>query len=171
MFLLRCSWKGLLREQALAVCAQDGIDLRFHHLDTTSFSRTGEDGPEADEHASTIPHGYAKDHRPDLKQAVLARMVSQDGGVPFVSTRWDGQTSETPMFQERAAALIATVQRSPAPPYLMADAQRDQQDKAAHRSTLGFLPRLPQTLKVVSPVMTHALPWDMGPGLDATTRY
>src|SRR5215510_2361386 len=28
----------LFQELALAVCAQAGIDLRFHHLDTTSFS-------------------------------------------------------------------------------------------------------------------------------------
>jgi hypothetical protein len=26
---------------ALAVCAQEGIDLRFNHLDTTSFSLSG----------------------------------------------------------------------------------------------------------------------------------
>src|SRR2546427_1263380 len=29
-------------ELALAVCAQEGIDLRFNHLDTTSFSLSGE---------------------------------------------------------------------------------------------------------------------------------
>ena len=31
----------LCSEIALAVCAQAGLDLRFNHLDTTSFSRTG----------------------------------------------------------------------------------------------------------------------------------
>ena len=62
----------LLSELALAVCAQEGIDDRFTHLDTTSFSLTGDYLPDSDEHAIVITHGYSKDHRPDLKQAVLS---------------------------------------------------------------------------------------------------
>ena len=61
----------LFSELALAVCAQEGIDERFNHLDTTSFSLTGDYVPDSDEHAIAITHGYSKDHRPDLKQAVL----------------------------------------------------------------------------------------------------
>ena len=161
----------LFSELALAVCVQEGIDLRFNHLDTTSVALTGAYVPEADEHAMTITHGYSKDHRPDLKQAVLELMVSQDGGVPLVSKSWDGNTSATPMFQERAAALIATFQRSPAPRYLVADAKLYHQDNAAHLSKLGFITRIPHTLKVVSQVMTQVLQWDMWPWLDETTRY
>jgi transposase len=71
-----------------------GCDLRFNHLDTTSFALSGEYIPEGDEQAMTITHGYSKDHRPDLRQAVLELMVSQDGGVPFVSKSWDGNTSD-----------------------------------------------------------------------------
>ncbi len=89
----------LFSELALAVCAQEGIDQRFNHLDTTSFSLSGDDVPESDEQALCITHGYSKDHRPDLKQAVLELMVSQDGGVPFVSKSWDGNASDTQSFQ------------------------------------------------------------------------
>jgi len=32
----------LLSELAVAVCTQEGIDLRFHHLDTTSFALSGD---------------------------------------------------------------------------------------------------------------------------------
>ena len=60
----------LLSELALGVCAQAGIAQRFHHLDTTSFSLSGDAMPESDEHASHLTHGYAKEHRPDLQQAV-----------------------------------------------------------------------------------------------------
>src|SRR5205807_4311943 len=103
----------LLSELAVAVCAQERIDLRFNHLDTTSFALSGDYVPDSDEHAITLTHGYSKDHRPDLKQAVLELMVSQDGGVPFVSKSWDGNASDTQIFQERAAALMATLQRAP----------------------------------------------------------
>jgi transposase len=74
----------LCEERARAICAQEGLDLRCNHLDTTRFSLTGESLPDHDEHAIRITHGSSKDHRPDLKQAVLERLVSQDGGVPCV---------------------------------------------------------------------------------------
>ena len=88
----------LFEDLALSLCAQEGIDLRFTHLDTTSVSLTGAYIPDSDEHAIHITHGYSKDHRPDLKQAVVELMVSQDGGVPFVSKSWDGNTSDTQGF-------------------------------------------------------------------------
>jgi transposase len=65
----------LLSELALSVCRQEGIDARFNHLDTTSFALTGAYVPDSDEHAIAITHGYSKDHRPDLKQAVLEAVV------------------------------------------------------------------------------------------------
>jgi transposase len=60
----------VLSALALAICTQEGIDRRCNHLDTTSFSLSGAYVPERDEQAITITHGYSKDHRPDLKQAV-----------------------------------------------------------------------------------------------------
>ena len=51
----------LLSELALAGCAQESIEQRFHHLDTTSFSLSGDSVPESDEHAIRITHGYSKD--------------------------------------------------------------------------------------------------------------
>src|SRR5678816_2866503 len=56
----------LFQELAHTVCAQEGINLRFNHLDTTSFSLSGEYVAESDEQAITITHGYSRDHRPDL---------------------------------------------------------------------------------------------------------
>src|SRR5215211_5145085 len=103
----------VFRELALAVCVQEGIDQRFHHLDTTSFSLSGDYVPESDEQAITITHGYSKDHRPDLKQAVLELLVAQDGGVPFVSKSWDGNTSDTQGFQQRAEALMGAFKAPP----------------------------------------------------------
>src|SRR6267142_3745041 len=96
----------LCEELALVICAHEGIDLRCNHLDTTSFALTGEYVPDRDEHAIRLTHGDSKDHRPDLKQAVLELIVSQDGGVPLVSKSWDGNASDTQIFQERAQALL-----------------------------------------------------------------
>jgi transposase len=161
----------LFSELALAVCVQEGIDPRFNHLDTTSFSLSGDYVPDSDEQAITITHGYSKDHRPDLKQAVLELMVSQDGGVPFVSKSWDGNTSDTQIFQERAEALLATFQRSPTPRYLVADSKLYHEENATHLKNLGFITRIPNTLKLVAQVITQALTGDTWQRLDDTTRY
>ena len=103
----------LLQALALAICAQEGLALRCNHLDTTRFSLTGESVPASDEPAMRLPHGSAKDHRPALKQAVLALLVSQDGGVPCVSKRWDGNPSAPQVCQQRAAALRRAFHKAP----------------------------------------------------------
>ena len=161
----------LFSELAVAVCVQEGIELRFQHLDTTSFSLSGDYMPDSDEQAITITHGYSKDHRPDLKQAVLELLVSQDGGVPLLSKSWDGNASDTQIFQERAEALLQTFQRSPQPCYLVADSKLYNEDNAPTLAKLGFITRIPGTLKLVSQVIKQALQWDIWQRLDDTTRY
>jgi transposase len=161
----------LFSEIALAVCQQEAIDQRFNHLDTTSFSLTGEYLPESDEQAIAITHGYSKDHRPDLKQAVLELMVSQDGGVPLMSQNWDGNASDSQIFQDRAQALLSTFKDSATPRYLIADSKLYSQANAAHLKPLGFITRIPETLKLVSQVISQALRHDAWQALDDTTRY
>ena len=162
---------ALFQELALAVCAQEGIDQRFNHLDTTSFSLTGEYVPDSDEHAILITHGYSKDHRPDLKQVVLELMVSQDGGVPCVSKSWDGNTSDIHVFQERAQALLTAFAHTPSPRYLVADAKLYHADNATHLKPMGFITRIPNTLSVVSQVIRQALEWETWHPVDDNIRY
>ena len=161
----------LFSELALAVCVHEGIAQRFHHLDTTSFALSGEYAPESDKHAILITHGYSKDHRPDLKQAVLELMVSQDGGVPLLSKSWDGNACDTKVFQERAGALMTTLKHSPGPRYLVADGKLYHENNAANLQSLRFITRIPNTLKVVAQVMTQALASDTWHDADGQRRY
>jgi transposase len=161
----------LFHALAEAVCAQEGIDLRFNHLDTTSFSLSGEYVPEHDEQAISITYGYSKDHRPDLKQAVLELMVSQDGGVPFGSKSWDGNTSDIEVFQKRAQALMAAFQNAPSPRYLIADSKLYHEDNAPNLHNLGFITRIPHTIGAVSQVIAQALTSATWHRLDDKTRY
>jgi transposase len=161
----------LFSEMALVVGRQEAIDQRFNHLDTTSFSLTGDYVPESDQQAIAITHGYSKDHRPDLKQAVLELMVSQDGGVPLMSKTWDGNASDSQIFQDRAKALLSTFAQSPTPRYLIADSKLYSKDNAAQLKPLGFITRLPDTLTLVSQVIRQALREDTWQALDDTTRY
>ena len=92
--------------------------------------------------------------------------MSPDGGVPLVSKSWDGQTSDTQIFKERTAALLAAFASSPTPRYVVADAKLYTEDTAAPLATLGFITRIPGTLKLVSQVITQALQGDRWHRLD-----
>jgi transposase len=157
-------------ELALAVCAHEGLAPRCHHLDTTSFALSGAYGPESDTQAIHITHGYSKDQRPDLKQAVLERLVAQDGGVPLARKCWDGNAADSRLFQERAEAVVATFARSAVPKYLVADAKLYSEDRAVHLAKLGFLTRIPATLKLVSQVLNQALQGALWHDVDEGTR-
>ena len=75
------------------------------------------------------------------------------------------------MFQDRAQALRSTFERSPTPRYLIADSKLYSKDKAAKLKPLGFITRIPDTLKLVSQVIRQALGTDTWQALDDTTRY
>jgi len=153
----------LFSEIALSVCQQEGIDLRFNCLDTTSFSLTGEYISDSDEHAIeavAVTYGYSKDHRPDLKQAVLELMVSQDGGVPFLSKSWDGNASDNAIFKERSAALLKEFAASSGPRYLIADSKLYTKKNAPNLAQLPFITRIPGSLNDVDQVIGQALASD-----------
>ena len=152
----------LFSEVALAVCQQEGIALQFTCLDTTSFSLTGAYVPETDTQAIAITYGYSKDHRPDLKQAVLELMVAQDGGVPFMSQSWDGNASDTVVFKERCEALITQFAASETPRYLIADAKLYTEANAPNLARLPFITRIPETLTVTQQVIEQAWAWGSG---------
>jgi transposase len=160
----------LFSEIALSVCQQEVIDLRFNSLDTTSFSLTGEYIPDSDEHAISVTYGYSKDHRPDLKQAVLELMVSQDGGVPFMSKSWDGNTSDNAIFKERSAALLHEFAASPGPRYLIADSKLYTQKNASNLAQLPFITRIPGSLNDVHQVIGQALASDQWQPVDDESR-
>jgi transposase len=156
---------------AQAVCAQAGLDRRCNHLDPTSVSLSGAYVPERDAQAMTITYGDAKAHRPDVKHAVLARMVSQEGGVPFGSKSWDGNTSDIAVFQERTQALMAALQPAPRPRSLRADATLYREDNAPNLPNLGCITRIPHPIGAGSPGIAPALTSDTWPRLDDNPRY
>ena len=111
-------------ELALAVWAHAGRDLRGHHRDTTRVALPGAYVPARDAPARRMPPGDAQDHRPDLPQAVVARLVSHDGGIPVVRQRWAGHPADTQGCRKRAAAVIRACQDTPRPRDRVAAAPR-----------------------------------------------
>ena len=73
------------------------LDLVF--MDTTSLYFEGAGGQTLGQ------HGYSKDHRPDLRQMILAVLIDGDGR-PVCSEMWPGNTADvtTPDSGDRPAA-------------------------------------------------------------------
>jgi len=83
------------------------IDLKYSHLDSTSFHLHGEykneETPEEDEpiikeRPILIKKGYSRDHRPDLKQCVLDLIVNNQEGIPLFMRTGDGNESDKAVF-------------------------------------------------------------------------
>lgn len=159
----------LFSEISLQACKRNSIDCRFNSEDTTSFTLTGDYCADSDEHTIEITHGYSKDHRPELKQAVLELMVSQDGGVPIVSRSWSGNASDTKIFRERSKALVQTFKKSSTPRYLIADSKlycKETIEEALQY--LPFITRVPGSIKLEKTTIEKALeiPLDQWETLD-----
>jgi transposase len=95
-----------------------GVSTKQVHVDTTSFSVSGEyvqakkEIPEAEERAEaasadpaliSITYGYSRDHREDLKQWMLALATTHDGDIPLYLQPLNGNSSDK-------VSLLATIQ-------------------------------------------------------------
>lgn len=148
---------SMFSEIAASVCMNECIDLKFNSLDTSSFSLTGKYIPDTDEQGIRITHGYSKDHRPDLKQAVLELMVSQDGGVPTFSKCWNGNASDNKIFKERTAALIEQFKTGESPRYIILDSKGYTKDNSYNLKFIPFITRAPKSLKAENTIVKQAL--------------
>jgi transposase len=68
--------------------------VEFAHADTTAFSLQGEyefdEDPLADDGEGqpiTVTYGHSKDHRPDLKQAILSLICAHQSRIPVYLKR------------------------------------------------------------------------------------
>lgn len=160
----------LFSEIASHVCKKLTVNQKFTSLDTTSFSVSGEYDVDTDENEITITHGYSKDHRPDLKQAVLELVTSQDGGIPLMMKCFDGNASDNKIFKERCKTLIKSFKNSKGPHYLVGDSKLYHADNADNLSEIKFITRIPRTYKEENKAINAAIKTNFWIPLDANNR-
>ena len=72
---------------ALQARRRFGVQAQHLHIDTTSFSVSGDYASQ--EEGAPVPlaitYGYSRDHREDLKQWMLALASTHDGDIPIAS--------------------------------------------------------------------------------------
>jgi transposase len=86
-----------------------GITAKQVHVDTTSFSVSGEYARAEGDDATVIAitYGYSRDHREDLQQWMLARASTHDGDLPLFMQPLDG----TSLDKVSLIAAIMAIQR------------------------------------------------------------
>lgn len=119
------------------------------HLDTTSFTFHGEyDSNNTDETAIRITHGYSKDHRPDLKQAVLAMITAQKSSIPIWIEAIDGNHADVSSMPSVIDGFCSQLGEAPQP-LLVMDAAFYSADNIANHKHGGWLSRVPDSIKDV----------------------
>ncbi len=86
-----------------------GITAKHLHIDTTSFSVSGDyaNMPEEDPVPIAITYGYSRDHRQDLKQWMLALATTHDGDIPVFLRPLDGNSSDKEHLSAAVKAVMA----------------------------------------------------------------
>jgi len=135
--------------------------------DTTAFSLFGE-YPYADNEPETTPlptYGYSKDHRPDLKQVTLSMTQMGPANIPVWMEALDGNTSDKKSFQKTVRTIqnfCNDVKAMPDNLFFILDAAFYVPEKLAELGKIGWITRVPATLKEAKELLTlrdEALDW------------
>lgn len=161
----------LFTQVASFVCQQIKVEQTFTSLDTTTFSLTGEYNQDSDEHTIQITHGYSKDHRPDLKQACLELVTTQDGGIPLTMKCFSGNASDNRVFQDRCKKLIKSFQKSEGPKYLVGDSKLYHQNNQEHLAAIKFITRIPKNYQLEQEVVESSIETGNWIQLDEKNQY
>ncbi len=125
-----------------------GIRARQVHVDTTSFSVTGEYEADLDAHTLAVTYGYSRDHRADLKQWMLALATTRSGDVPLFAQALDGNVSDKVSLVAAVEALAEQRRtEDEEAPLFVAESGLYSADNVARLSASGvrWISRVPET--------------------------
>ena len=152
------------------------IETRFAHLDSTSFGLHGDyKSAEADSPNEPVPihitYGYSRDHRPDLKQAMVSLICANQASLPTWFRALDGNSSDNTSFAETIQAYMKQFTEEDRLPILVADAALYNQ-KTLQQLPEGcrIITRVPATLKAVKDIYQQVDNDDLLVA-DKNTRY
>ena len=104
--LVKAGPKAIYSAVAARAVLLEQVDTTFVHWDSTSRSVYGE---YADTNGTLeLVHGYSKDHRPDLRQFLMALLCNREG-IPVWAKIQNGNTSDKRGNQEAIDELLATL--------------------------------------------------------------
>jgi transposase len=148
-----------------------GIQPRFVHLDSTSVSLQGAYATVAeDPQAVQITYGYSKDHRPDLKQAVVALICMYRSAIPVWLEALSGNSADKTSFPQTVQAYVAQLQTSERPCFI-ADSALYSVDNLTALSAVSWITRVPETIQEARDLLQRLEPAAMQPSAHEGYRY
>lgn len=158
----------------IALKAMKVLDIKVKslHLDSTSFHVDGDyfSFLEQDESRIKLVQGYSRDHRPDLNQAVLQIITSNQGNIPLFMQAASGNSSDKTAFakivSEHAKSFKASVENR----YLVGDSAlyTPNSIKAMDEAQCLFVTRVPSQIKAVG---EHIANCDRNQMMDLNNGY
>lgn len=123
-----------------------GIEHRFVHLDSSSFHLHGVyDSGEPEQEAIEVTHGYSRDHRPELKQAVVQLITSQASALPVWLEVLSGNSSDKNAFPETVRTYCRQLQEDEQVIFVMDSAGYSAENLASLQG-VSWLMRVPETI-------------------------
>jgi transposase len=139
----------LFGEIAFEIALENNLLGRLAHIDSTSMSVEGEYEQGSEENVIKLTYGHSKDHRPDLKQAVMSLVVSGSGAIPIWMEPQDGNSSDKRTFHETIKKVRAFQKQLKSCPEFkwVADGALYDKGKLLKQSEYLWLSRVPETIK------------------------
>jgi transposase len=156
---------------AFGAALENNLLGNLNHLDTTSISVTGEyansRSSEDEDAVIHLTHGHSKDHRPDLKQAVLSLVVNGPAGMPIWMEPLDGNSSDKKSFHETVKKVRAFQKQIDMDRNFkwVADSALYTADKLLANNDYLWLTRVPETVGEARELVSKAdeeIPWQEG---------
>ena len=149
-----------------------GIETQYAHLDSTSFGLHGQyEDDESEPTAIHITQGYSRDHRPDLKQAMVSLICANQASLPTWFRALDGNSSDSTSFAETIQAYLTQFTEDDELPVFVADAALYNEPTLSQLpQALRWLTRVPATLNAVKTIYTQIDNADLFVA-DEETRY
>lgn len=133
------------------ILKQQGIESRFSHLDSTTFSLHGlynsesEDIPEGVIH---ITKGHSKDNAPELNQVVVQLICANKSSIPIWLEALSGNASDKRSFPKTVREFQRQFERG-SMPYMVMDAAFYSKENLSECREFRWVTRVPETLKEV----------------------
>jgi len=125
-----------------------GIEHRFVHLDTTSFSLYGKYDSEddADTEAVKITKGYSKDGKPELNQVIASMMCAYKSSIPVWIEVLSGNSNDKKSFRKTIKKFREQFQEKELP-YFVADSALYTAEGLKELTDIRWVTRVPETVK------------------------
>ncbi len=139
----------LFGEISFEIALENNLLGKTANLDTTSLSVEGEYDRETGDGVMKLSYGYSKDHRADLKQAVLSLVTSGASAIPIWMEALDGNSSDKKSFHETIKKVRAFQNQIKNGPNFkwVADSALYTKDKLLKQTDYLWLSRVPETIK------------------------